>query len=145
MHSLASFVLAVIITGTAGAPVPSKPMTERIREEKLVMAQHRIEPAPDPQVVQSASGQTPRNRWDVLAECESHGEWDYNEHSGWGSGIYDGGLQFDPNTWLTFGGSEFAPTADQATREQQIAIAERVLAAQGWRAWPACSRKLGWR
>lgn len=85
------------------------------------------------------------SRWDVLAECESHGEWDYNEHSGWGSGLYDGGLQFDPNTWTAHGGGEFAPTADRATREQQIAIAERVLASSGWGAWPACTRELGWR
>lgn len=83
--------------------------------------------------------------WDRLAECESHGQWNYGPHSGWGSGIYHGGLQFHPNTWNAYGGQQYAPYAYQATREQQIAVAERVLAAQGWGAWPACSRKLGLR
>lgn len=83
--------------------------------------------------------------WASLAECESHGEWDYSEASGWGSGLYDGGLQFDPGTWTAFGGGEYAPTADRATPQQQVEIAERVLAAQGWKAWPACSLALGLR
>lgn len=84
-------------------------------------------------------------RWDLLAECESNGEWDYSETSGWGSGLYDGGLQFDPTTWIEFGGDQFAPTADRATREEQIEVAERVLDVQGWVAWPACTKELGWR
>lgn len=83
--------------------------------------------------------------WASLAQCESHGEWDYNEHSGWGSGLYDGGLQFDPGTWVAYGGQDFAPTADQATPHQQVLIAERVLADAGWGAWPACSLELGLR
>ena len=54
-----------------------------------------------------------------------------------------GGLQFTPRTWTAFGGDEFAATANKASREEQIVVAERVLAEQGWGAWPACSRKLG--
>lgn len=77
--------------------------------------------------------------WDQLARCESGGNW---SHSG---GTYDGGLQFHPGTWNAHGGGQYASTADQATREQQIAVAERVRASQGWSAWPACSRKLGLR
>ncbi|MGH8907800.1 MAG: transglycosylase family protein [Egibacteraceae bacterium] len=77
--------------------------------------------------------------WDRLAQCESGGNW------GSTVGRYDGGLQFHPQTWTAYGGREYAPTADRATREQQIVIAERVLAGQGWGAWPACSRKLGLR
>jgi Transglycosylase-like domain len=77
--------------------------------------------------------------WDRLAQCESSGDWGSNV------GTFDGGLQFLPTTWRSFGGAQYAPYAHQATREQQIAIAERVLASQGWRAWPACSRKLGLR
>ena len=76
--------------------------------------------------------------WDRLAECESGQSWSYNGGSG-----YDGGLQFHPATWRGFGGQEFAEFAHQATREQQIIVAQRVLESQGWRAWPACSRKLG--
>ncbi len=78
--------------------------------------------------------------WDRLAQCESSGNWSINTGNG-----YHGGLQFSPRTWTAFGGGDFAPVAYQASREQQIVVAERVLAAQGWNAWPACSRKLGIR
>ena len=83
--------------------------------------------------------------WDALAACESHGEWDYGPHSGWGSGIYEGGLQFHPNTWDAYKPAGYPEAAYQATREQQIVVGEAVLAAQGWGAWPDCSRKLGLR
>ena len=76
--------------------------------------------------------------WDALAQCESGGDWAINTGNG-----YYGGLQFSASTWEAFGGGSYAPRADQATREQQIAIAERTLAEQGWGAWPACSAKLG--
>jgi hypothetical protein len=55
-----------------------------------------------------------------------------------------GGLQFDAATWKAYGGDQYAPSADQASREQQIAVAEKVKADRGgYSAWPACSRKLG--
>lgn len=76
--------------------------------------------------------------WDRLARCESGGRWSAN-------GFFDGGLQFHPRTWNAYGGRQYAPSANQATREQQIAVAERVRASQGWRAWPTCSAKLGLR
>ena len=75
--------------------------------------------------------------WDRLAQCESSGNWAINTGNG-----FSGGLQFAPRTWSSFGGQG---RAHEASREQQIAVAERVLAAQGWNAWPACSRKLGLR
>lgn len=78
--------------------------------------------------------------WDRLAQCESGGNWQIDT----GNGFY-GGLQFLPSTWLGFGGGEFAPSAHLASREQQIIVAERVLATQGWGAWPACSQRLGLR
>lgn len=78
--------------------------------------------------------------WDRLAQCESSGRWNYNGASG-----YDGGLQFLPRTWTAFGGGDFAQYAYQASRAEQIVVAERVLAVQGWNAWPACSKKLGIR
>jgi hypothetical protein len=59
-----------------------------------------------------------------------------------GNGYY-GGVQFSPSTWRAFGGGEFAPNAHQASRAEQIVVAERTLAEQGWGAWPACSRRLG--
>ncbi len=78
--------------------------------------------------------------WDSIAQCESGGNWATNTGNG-----YQGGLQFSPSTWAGYGGTEYAATADQATREQQIAVAERVQAAQGWGAWPACTARLGIR
>ncbi len=73
--------------------------------------------------------------WDALAQCESGGNWATNT----GNGFY-GGLQFTPSTWAANGGT--GNPAD-ASREQQIAVAENVLATQGPGAWPACTAKLG--
>ncbi|MCX7492312.1 transglycosylase family protein [Corynebacterium sp. P5834] len=78
--------------------------------------------------------------WDAIAQCESTGNWSINTGNG-----FSGGLQFTPSTWLAFGGGQYAPMAWQATREQQIAVAEKVRAGQGWGAWPACTSKLGLR
>ncbi|WP_426718173.1 transglycosylase family protein [Corynebacterium auriscanis] len=78
--------------------------------------------------------------WDQIAQCESTGNWAINTGNG-----FSGGLQFTPSTWAGFGGTEYAPAAHMATREQQIAVAKRVQAAQGWGAWPACTSKLGLR
>ena len=75
--------------------------------------------------------------WDAVAQCESGGNWSINTGNG-----YHGGLQFHPQTWTGHGGGEFAPTADQATKEQQIIVAERVLASQGKGAWPTCGTGL---
>ncbi|WP_330261033.1 transglycosylase family protein [Streptomyces sp. NBC_00539] len=74
--------------------------------------------------------------WEKLAQCESSGNWAYQ-------GRYHGGLQFDPNTWVEYGGTEYAPYAYQATKEQQIRIGEKVLAGQGLNAWPNCWWKAG--
>lgn len=78
--------------------------------------------------------------WDSLAQCESTGNWAINN----GNGFY-GGIQFDAGTWLRWGGGKYAPRADMATREEQIDIAKKTLAAQGWGAWPACASRLGLR
>ena len=85
-----------------------------------------------------AANAAPDSDWDRLAQCEAGGNWGINTGNG-----YHGGLQFSPSTWAAYGGTQYAPTANLATREQQIAIAERTLAGQGWGAWPACSAKLG--
>lgn len=83
--------------------------------------------------------------WDSLAECESHGEWGYGPHSTWGSHRFEGGLQFHPATWDAYRPAGYPHAAYLASREQQIVVGERVLAAQGWGAWPTCSRELGLR
>ncbi|MBV9091443.1 MAG: transglycosylase family protein [Mycobacteriaceae bacterium] len=76
--------------------------------------------------------------WDMLASCEAGGNWHINT----GNGFY-GGVQFDQNTWQRSGGLRYAPRADLATREEQIAIAEVTRARQGWGAWPVCGGRLG--
>ncbi|WP_306360992.1 resuscitation-promoting factor [Nocardia sp. CC227C] len=76
--------------------------------------------------------------WDALAQCESGGNWAINTGNG-----YYGGIQFDANTWARQGGLRYAPRADLATREEQIAIAEVTRQRQGWGAWPACTSRLG--
>ncbi|MGH3773418.1 MAG: transglycosylase family protein [Pseudonocardiaceae bacterium] len=81
-----------------------------------------------------------QDRWDILAQCESGGNWNTNTGNG-----YYGGLQFSGGTWRSYGGGAYADTANHATRSQQIAIAEKVLRAQGWKAWPTCSRRAGMR
>jgi murein DD-endopeptidase MepM/ murein hydrolase activator NlpD len=79
--------------------------------------------------------------WDRLAQCESSGNWQIDTGNG-----FHGGLQFQPSTWNEFGGQQYAARADLATREQQIAVAEKVLAVQGPNAWPDCSQNKvpGW-
>ncbi|MFD9685476.1 transglycosylase family protein [Kitasatospora sp. NPDC001309] len=76
--------------------------------------------------------------WDKVAQCESSGNWSINT----GNGFY-GGLQFTSSTWAAFGGTSYAPQADQATKDQQISVAEKVLASQGPGAWPVCSVQAG--
>ncbi|MFH9863472.1 transglycosylase family protein [Streptomyces sp. NPDC017202] len=76
--------------------------------------------------------------WDRIARCESGGNWHINTGNG-----YYGGLQFSASTWRAYGGTAYAPTADQATREQQIAVAGKVQRSQGWGAWPTCSTRAG--
>ena len=75
--------------------------------------------------------------WDKVAKCESGGNWAINTGNG-----YQGGLQFSPGTWSSHGGGEYAPSAHMATKEEQIAVAERVLASQGRGAWPVCGTGL---
>jgi resuscitation-promoting factor RpfA len=76
--------------------------------------------------------------WDKVAACESTNDWHINTGNG-----YFGGLQFTSSTWAAYGGRAFAHQANQATKSQQITIAERVLKAQGPGAWPVCGPKAG--
>jgi hypothetical protein len=85
--------------------------------------------------------------WDRIAQCESSGNWHDT------AGYYEGGLQFAPGTWTSYGGLAFAPHAYDASRTEQITVAIRVRdgwhgphgyeSAQGWEAWPVCSKKEG--
>jgi resuscitation-promoting factor RpfB len=103
---------------------------------KHVTQQHVLK-KPRAKVVRVGT-KVPDGPWDRLAQCESGGNWHINTGNG-----YYGGLQFSSGTWLAYGGGKFASRADLASRDEQIAIAEKVLKNQGWGAWPACSARLG--
>lgn len=114
-------------TTTTAPPPPPTPTTAHVHPE----------PTPEP----PAATEGPQaGVWAALSECESGGDWG----TATGNGFF-GGLQFHPQTWRGHGGGEFAPSAHQASPAEQIVVAERVLASQGWGAWPSCSRKLGLR
>ena len=82
----------------------------------------------------SPPGAVTEEDWELLAQCESNGDWSINTGNG-----YHGGVQFAAGTWTGHGGDKYAPTADKATKEEQMEIANKVLKGQGWGAWPACT------
>lgn len=82
----------------------------------------------------------PPGVWDRLAGCESGGNW-----ASVSNPRYKGGLQMDATFWARYGGLAYAPAPQFATRAQQIAVAIRGQAVQGWGAWPVCSRVVGLR
>ena len=92
-------------------------------------------PAPAPQRVVTYAGSSV---WEDLARCESGGNWAINTGNG-----YYGGLQFSLGTWQQYGGAEFAAYPHQATRDEQIVVAERLRAVRGYAPWPSCRAKLG--
>jgi len=126
----------VVTIPPPGTPVPPAPAHQRqqaVVQPVAVARTPRVGTAPSP-----APAPAPHTgvNWDAIARCESGGNWHINT----GNGFY-GGLQFTYGTWLGYGGGAYAPRADLASREQQIAVAERVLAGQGIGAWPVCGRR----
>ncbi|WP_055701487.1 transglycosylase family protein [Streptomyces silaceus] len=91
-----------------------------------------------PLTVAGTAGAADVDTWNKVAACESTNNWSINTGNG-----YFGGLQFKQSTWEAYGGTAYAGRADLATKEQQIAVAEKVLDAQGPGAWPVCSAKAG--
>ncbi|MER7585055.1 transglycosylase family protein [Kitasatospora sp. NPDC097691] len=81
-----------------------------------------------------------RYDWDGVAACESSGNWRVNTGNG-----YYGGLQFDQPTWRENGGLAYAPRPDLATREQQIAVAQRLAGRRGLSPWPVCGARAAHR
>lgn len=115
--------------GDSGTPAPRAPAPRAPAPER----EEKKEPTP------SSSAKAADGTWDRLAQCESSGDWAISTGNG-----YHGGLQFDKGTWSDFGGTKYAPTADGATKEQQIEIATKVRDARGgYGSWPACANKLG--
>src|SRR5690349_14325210 len=134
--SAAVIIGTVLRTGTPGG------LTSAISAPEAVDTPSTQVPATAPATVPSApvaptDTGTPVSTWDKVAQCERGGNWATSTGNG-----FHGGLQFTASTWRSFGGSG---VPHEASRTEQIAVAERVLAAQGWKAWPACSRKLGLR
>ncbi|WP_051970372.1 transglycosylase family protein [Kitasatospora azatica] len=78
--------------------------------------------------------------WDKVAQCESSGDWSIVSS---GTPTYYGGLQFSASTWSAYGGTQYAPQANLATKQQQILIGEKALASQGQSAWPKCGPLAG--
>jgi hypothetical protein len=121
-------------TTTTAAPRPPAPAPAPAPAPVRVAA-----PAPRPAAPAAAPAPavSDGSTWDRLAQCESGGNWASNTGNG-----YYGGIQFSLSSWQAVGGTGLP---SQASREQQIAMGERLRASQGWGAWPACSRKLGLR
>jgi hypothetical protein len=109
----------------ARASIPAAPVS-------VPMAAPSAGPAPAP-VSAPVSGSAGGVNWAAVAACESGGNWSTST----GNGFY-GGLQFTQQTWLGYGGGQYAPSANLATSAEQIAVAQRVLAGQGIGAWPVC-------
>jgi len=76
--------------------------------------------------------------WDTVAQCETGQNWATNSVPG-----YSGGLGFANRYWAAFGGTQYSALPYQATREQQIAVAQRILATNGPTAWPVCGPRAG--
>jgi hypothetical protein len=93
----------------------------------------------DAATAEPASAPQSSRTWEQLAQCESGGDWTTDTGNG-----YAGGLQFDAATWKAYGGDRYAPSAEQASKDQQITVAEKVRQDRGgYSAWPACSKRLG--
>lgn len=133
------------LTARTTAVVPENEPRLSEEPDRIVLAAvrgageaHRARDAAEPEpVVAAAPAVSSGSIWDAIAQCESSGQWDLNV------GMYDGGLQFHPDTWSAYAPSDYPAYAYQATREQQIYVAELVLAVQGWDAWPVCSEVVG--
>jgi hypothetical protein len=101
-------------------------------------------PSPPPTYKVAAPAQPTAERWDALAQCECGGNYGCNTGNGFG-GAFQFMHQASYSSWRSYGGEEFAAHPWEASREQQIVVAERIYNSVGWSAWPACSRKLGFR
>ncbi|MFJ9084848.1 transglycosylase family protein [Streptomyces sp. NPDC102340] len=86
----------------------------------------------------SAATGASASQWQSVAQCEASGNWAANTGNG-----FSGGLQFTSSTWAAYGGTQYAPSAHQASASQQMAVANKVLAEQGPGAWPVCGAKAG--
>ena len=111
----------------------SKPVTEAV----TVGTKEKPEPKPSEGSSEEPPSSGNTGAWDRIAECESGGNWSINTGNG-----YYGGLQFSKGTWQNYGGGEYAAYPHQASKAEQIAIAEKVRDAEGgYGAWPVCGKR----
>jgi hypothetical protein len=129
----------ITVVGTKKAPVAAAPARSAVPNQPAPAPAPAPaaapEPAPAPAPAASSGGWS--TNWDAIAKCESGNNWSINTGNG-----YYGGLQFDSGTWLSNGGGQYAPRADLATKDQQIAVAETVYASRGLSPW-ACGYAAG--
>jgi hypothetical protein len=120
------------------APVVIEPSLVAATEAVQARAEQRYSVAVlEHRAAQQAAEKASRDSvWDRIAACETQGNWSMQGPS------FSGGVGFANSTWSSFGGNEFAPNAGQATREEQIIVAERVRARVGMRAW-GCAGRVG--
>ena len=127
---------------TAVAPPTTAPPTTTTLPPTTTTAPPPPPPPPPAPVAPAASGTgyaDPNNpaAWDRLAQCESGGNWALDTGNG-----YYGGIQFSLSSWRSVGGSGYT---NQASRETQIAMGQRLWNQGGWSHWPSCSSQLGYR
>lgn len=130
---LALLLVLLSVLGLAGRSVADAPAQAPARTPAQAVPAQAARAVIAPTVV--APTVTAGTDWDRIAECESNGRWGINTGNG-----YHGGLQFSPSTWRAYGGGQYAPRADLASKSEQIAVAERVRRSQGLGAWPTCGR-----
>ncbi|MGC4940708.1 transglycosylase family protein [Kribbella sp. DT2] len=127
-----------LLTYVDGKLVTTKTLTTKTVSEpveELVTVGTKPKADEETSEEEPATGNT--GAWDRIAECESGGNWKTNTGNG-----YSGGLQFSRQTWGAYGGDKYAPEAYQASKAQQIAIAEKVRAARGgYGDWPVCGKR----
>lgn len=126
-----TFTVAVVNGAETGRLPVANVVVQPARDAVL-----RVGAKPGTEVPPVSNGGT----WDAISRCEAGGNWAINTGNG-----YYGGVQFDQGTWERNGGLRYAPRADLATRDEQIAIAEVTRGRQGWAAWPVCSGRAGTR
>ena len=136
------YAAALALAENLAPPRAAQPPTSPSHAPRIVVVPTPPPPPPPPPAPAAAPDPSTfvvdGSVWDALAKCESGGNWAINTGNG-----YYGGLQFDYATWHGYGGGEYADYPHLATREQQIAVAERLHAARGFQPWPACRSKLG--
>ena len=115
-------------------PEPEPTYTEEVYVEPTYIEEDEyVEESPEPTPTETEEP-VYDPKWDEVAECESGGDWAIVS----ADGRFSGGVQFSKTSWDAMGGQEFAAYPNQASKEEQIIVAERLEDVQGMGAWPVC-------